>query len=115
MANSLHNYYHYCIDDFNNHNTNKSDKYLRLLQWNIRGMNDISKFDAILEILDQCDVPLDILVIGETWLRADNTSLYDIPGYQSVFSCRNSSSGGLAMYISKQIKYRLITSETVDG
>ena len=115
MANTLQNFYYDNLDEFNLNYSEKSEKHLRFFQWNIRGMNDIKKFDSILEFLDLCEVRLDILVIGEIWLKAENTLLYEISGYQSIFSCRNSSSGGLAIYISKHIQFRNISSEVYNG
>lgn len=115
MAELSQNFSHYTLDEFNERNDINSEKCLSLFQWNIRGMNDLNKFDSVLEFLDHCNVAIDILVLGETWLKAENTSLYAISGYQSIFSCRCSSSGGLAIYISNNLKYHLISSETHDG
>lgn len=115
MASFINNFDHNTIDDLNKHYTNKASTYLRILQWNIRGMNDLGKFDSLLEFLDRCDVPLDIIVIGETWLKQENTALYNIPGYSAVFSCRQASNGGLAVYVQSHIKHRIVSNEVNEG
>lgn len=116
MANT-NNFSHDNLDDFNESlpvnefNAN----CLRILQWNIRGMNDLSKFDEILSVLEHCRSPIDVIVVGETWVKADNKSLYNIPGYNSFFSCRDNSNGGLAMYIRNGISYTVLRNIHVDG
>lgn len=117
MACTLENYFHDSIDDFNQsccRSTNQV-KGLRVLQWNTRGLNDLSKFDSLLQSIESFCVPVDVIVVSETWLKIENVSLYRIPGYVAVFSCRNSSSGGLAIYIKQGIKHRLVCNEAVDG
>lgn len=113
MANTL-NYFHSNIDDFND-NCNICSKQLRILQWNIRGMNDLFKFDKITETLDQLKVHVDIIVVGETWVNLENSALYHIPGYTSVFSCRNTSSGGLAVYIRNSLNYKTVENKVENG
>lgn len=109
------NFQHDSVDDFNSNNVENNMKYLRIAQWNIRGMNELKKFDNIALFLDNCAVSIDIFVIGETWLKSDNCSLYKIPEYNAVFSCRESSSGGLAMFIKNTHQYTIIKNQTFDG
>lgn len=116
MAN-LNNYSHDNLDDFNETfpTADSNTNYLRIIQWNIRGMNNLSKFDSILEMVDQCQSSADIIVIGETWVKNGNSKLYNIPGFNSVFSCRDSSNGGLAMFIKTDIKYSVPCNVHIDG
>lgn len=60
------NYYHNHIDEFNVSCGRNSSKYLRVLQWNVRGINDMSKFDNILLSIDHFVVPIDVIILGET-------------------------------------------------
>lgn len=116
MANKI-NYLHDNLDDFNKSfsSTESNAHYLRILQWNIRGMNDLSKFDHILSTLDHCRYPIDVVVVGETWVKEENRSLYNIPGFNSIFSCRDSSNGGLAMFIRREISYTVLRNIHVGG
>lgn len=115
MANLILNYFHDSVNDLNNHNPDKSSKNLRILQWNVRGVNNLEKFDSVLQFLDHCIVPVDVVILGETWLKLEHTSIYNIPGYSPYFSCRNSSNGGLVMYIQNNIKHRVIANEEYEG
>lgn len=109
------NYYHNHIDEFNVSCGRNSSKYLRVLQWNVRGINDMSKFDNILLSIDHFVVPIDVIILGETWIKADNTGLYKINGYNSIFSSRENSSGGLAVYIRDTIKYNVLENLSSGG
>lgn len=111
----LVNYYHDHIDDFNSAFEIDQAKHLCVLQWNVRGMNDLHKFDNILLSLDHFIVPIDVIVIGETWIKEGISSLYKIDGYSNIFSCRDNSSGGLAMYIRNTIEYKVIENLSMDG
>lgn len=117
MSINVNNHSHENLDELNESypvneiNVNR----LRVLQWNIRGMNDLNKFDSILETLDHCHFPIDVVVIGETWVKEENTTLYDIPGFNSVFSCRNSSNGGLAVYVKSNLSFTVKSNIHVEG
>lgn len=114
MANSL-NYFHHDIDEFNTSCERNSSKHLRILQWNVRGINDLCKFDSILLSIDHLVVPVDVIILGETWINADNIALYKIKGYNSIFSCRDVSSGGLIMYIKDAIKFKILENVSNNG
>lgn len=59
---------------------------------------------------------MDIVVVGETWLKENHTNLYNIDGFRSFFSCRpDSSSGGIAVYVKQTIKLSLQKNEHDDG
>lgn len=49
---------------------------LRILQLSIRGMDTLEKFDKLKELLDDYTGYIDLLVIGETWLKSDRTQLF---------------------------------------
>lgn len=114
MANSI-NFYHDCLEDFNTNYVGNSNACLRIAQWNIRGMNDLLKFDNIPLFLDNLKVSIDVLVISETWIKTANSVLYEIPGYNSIFSCRDTSSGGLAVYIREGLGFNVSKNVAVDG
>lgn len=88
---------------------------LRIMQWNVRGMNDLAKFDSILQTLDACKTIIDVVVIGETWLTKENSKIYKIPGYESWFSCRNESNGGLAIFVSSNITSSVVKNVYING
>lgn len=113
----MFNYYYETIDLLNK-NTNKSGGcfQLKVLQFNVRGMNNMDKFDKIKEILDLYSGTVDILVIGETWVKQDRKQLYAINGYRSMFSCRpDSQGGGLAVYVRAAISFDEISNEHDNG
>lgn len=114
MANSL-NYFHHDIDDFNNCYAEINDNKLRILQWNVRGLNDMHKFDSVLQILEMCKFSIDVIVFGETWISSSNSSLYKVPGYVSCFSCRNQSNGGLAVFVKNSLSQKVIKNDCQDG
>ncbi|XP_055529485.1 uncharacterized protein K02A2.6-like [Wyeomyia smithii] len=79
-------------------------------------MDCLEKFDRIKDVLSMYTVNIDIIVTSETWLKQDRTSLYNIRGFRSFFSCRSDSSGGgLAVYVSEAIKSNLGKVEHDDG
>lgn len=93
MAQQL-NFFHNHIDEFNVTQRRNNTKQLRILQWNVRGINDLCKFDEILLAIDHFVYPVDVIIVGETWLKAGNTSLYTISGYNSIFSVGTTHLGG---------------------
>lgn len=109
------NYFYNHINEFNMAQEGRSSKQLRILQWNVRGINDVNKFDEILLAIDQFVYSIDVIIVGETWVKAGNTSLYSINGFNSIFSCRNNSSGGLAMFIKNSIDYKINENVSCDG
>lgn len=114
MANLI-NSYHDCLDDFNSNYTITGNNVLRICQWNIRGMNDLQKFDDILLLLDNIKFSIDVIVVGETWLKTENCPLYKIPNYNSIFSCRGTSSGGLAVYVKNGLNFNVKENVCIDG
>lgn len=116
MANT-NNYSHDNLDDYNESisPTESNTNHLRVLQWNIRGMNDLCKFDQLLLTLDHCRHQIDVVVVGETWVKVENKSLYNIPGFYSIFSCRDSSNGGLAVFIRNNISSTVLRNTHIDG
>lgn len=115
MDDILQNFYHDNLEDFNTHYVDTKQSSLRILQWNIRGMNDLSKFDYILQSLDHCVVPIDIIVIGETWVKEANVGLYNITGYNRVFACRQNAGGGLAMFINEKWNFKIVENVSTEG
>lgn len=109
------NYFHNHIDDFNLSCNRICPNQLRVIQWNVRGINDLHKFDKLLTSLDHFTAPIDVIIVGETWLKDGDTSLYNIKGYNSIFSCRNRSFGGLAVYIRDNMEFRIIENVCIEG
>lgn len=112
MAN-LKNYYCESVEDFNN--VFSSGLSLKILQWNVRGLNDVNKIDNILQFLDELNTSIDVIVIGETRLNKENTRLFNIRNFSPIFSCRDSSSGGLAVFVHKNLTHKIIENTFDDG
>lgn len=105
-----------CIDDWisNKYILNPKSSF-RILQLNVRGMNELSKFDVIKETLQRYGEKVDVLVLGETWVKADRVCLYAIAGYRSVFSCRNDSHGGLAVFVRNELQMDVCRNIVIEG
>lgn len=76
---------------------------LKIIQINIRGLNDLDKLDSLCIFLRNLKTCVDVIVVGETWIKQDRSQFYNIPGYKSIHSCRSKSSGGLAVFIRNDI------------
>lgn len=72
------NYFHHDIEDFKNYPVGADDNKLRILQWNVRGINDMNQFDSVLQFLELCECSFDVIFLGETWISSYNCSLYKI-------------------------------------
>lgn len=114
MANEI-NFYHESIDDFNLKYPYTNQNYIRIAQWNVRGINNMQKFDEVLMFLDSIKIPIDVFCVGETWLKANNCPLFSIPNYDPIFSCRETSSGGLAMYIRSGLSFNIVKTFSNEG
>lgn len=88
---------------------------LKILQLNIRGMNDLAKFDGVRELLQQYGERIDVVVLGETFLQQNRTCIYNLAGYTAAFSCRNESSGGLAVFARSDLDMDVLEERTADG
>lgn len=78
---------------------------LNMLQINIRGMNRLEKLDSLSIFLQSLNITVDVLVVGETWLKEGRSRYYNISGFRSIYSCRNNSSGGLALFIRNGLEF----------
>lgn len=115
MYNEIKIFSHDNIEDFNASYSLNENKFLKILQWNVRAINDLNKFDDILQTLDSSKTSVDIVVLGETWLKNDFCALYEIPNYNSFFSCRDQSNGGLAVFVHKNSTSKLLKNVCIDG
>lgn len=111
------NHYYDTIDELNNNTDHTINRFhLKILQFNIRGMNSIEKFDNLKEILTMYSGRVDVLVIGETWVKENRANFFQIDGYSSIFSCRSDSQGGgLAVYIRKSLAFDVLSLEHTSG
>lgn len=76
-----------CITDWIEYNKENAGRpnSLKILQWNIRGMNDLVKFDCIGELLQSCGMRVDVVGVCETWVKTDRTRIYKLDGYTVFF------------------------------
>ena len=73
------------------------------------------KFDEVIYFVNECKIEIDVIVVGETWLKNENCCIYSIPGYRAFFSCRSNSSGGLAVFVRSSLECKLIDNKSIDG
>lgn len=113
---SVKNYNYLCIEDCIQNKANLDFRAsLRVFQWNIRGMGSLTKFDVVKEFLDRYKERIDVIVIGETWIKEGCQNMYELNGYKAVFSCRRSSHGGLAMFVKEDLRLNLMEVKHMDG
>lgn len=80
------------IRDFNN-------TTLRILSFNPRSIGNIDRFESFKELLAFLNVPFDLIVISESWIKQDLIDVYELENYNSIHSCRrNEGSGGVILY-----------------
>lgn len=105
-----------CIEDWisNKHVVNPKSAF-RVLQLNVRGMNELNKFDDIKQTLERYGEQVDVLVLGETWLKPERVCLYEINGYKGIFSCREESHGGLAVFIRNELNMEICSNVVIEG
>lgn len=78
--------------------SNESSACLNILAYNISSIpRHLDRF--IEQCLYACNMNFDILGFCETRLNDTICNLYNIDGYSSHFSNRNTNGGGLAVYI----------------
>lgn len=111
-VNLLYDNFEECIM---NKNVLKNKSAVKIFQWNIRGMNSLEKFDCVRELIDRYGDPIDVLVLGETWVKEGNQELYNLEGYTSVFSCRRRSNGGLVVYVRSKINPKIVEIVSQNG
>ncbi|XP_055613435.1 uncharacterized protein LOC129759895 [Uranotaenia lowii] len=87
----------------------------KLLQLNIRGMNNPDKFDSLKIFLENLKINIDVIVISETWVKEKNIAFFNLPGYKATFSSRLSNGGGLAIYVRDDIKFTIKRNTEDDG
>lgn len=106
-----------CIDEWivSNKNSPCFTSSFKILQLNIRSMNNLSKFDSLKEILQRCDQRVDVVVLGETWVQNDRACLFSIDGYKSIFSCRSEPNGGLAVFYRDDLDFDECCNSIQDG
>ena len=88
---------------------------LNLLQLNIRGLiNKQSELNTLLQ--RERTNKVDVALLCETWIRAENRSRINIPGYQIESKERKGKKGGgVAILVKDNIKYRRRCDLEVDS
>ncbi len=85
-----------------------SHNLLYVLHVNIQSLP--AKFEKLKDIIIQFEergLPLDVILICETFIRNENAKLYDIPGFNFVSKHRVIiNRGGVGIYVRNSIKYR---------
>lgn len=106
---SCENYFYSSFASFKNDKITRF-KDFSILQLNVGGINNVKKFDRFKIMLSEMKTKSDIIVLGETKLKASfPVNLYHLNGYKMISCSRLSkhSGGGLLVYLRKEI---LVTS-----
>lgn len=93
------NYFYSSFGSFSN-NTSLNRRSFTVTQLNVRGINNITKFQSIKKLLLKMTFQSDIILLGETKLK-QRSNLYHLNGYTMHFCCRLSDhcGGGLILYV----------------
>ena len=95
---------HLSIDGLNDHcdyvessrikDIHSSDRDLSVLQLNIRGL--LNKQGQIKQFLscDNVSLPIDVVLLCETWLKPTTSELFNLPNYKSFHKTRKDRIGG---------------------
>lgn len=72
---------------------------------NAQSCANLKTFDELKLLIVNSERKIDIIVVGETWIRSTETSLYHIDGYYGIHSCRaNRRGGGLFIFVKQEYK-----------
>ena len=79
-----------------------------MINLNIRSI--LNKFDSLKHLLNSLNNQFQIIGLTETWLNDNNDDLFKLDNYDFVNVNRsNKIGGGVGIYITNQIKYKLRT------
>lgn len=81
---------------------------LKIFQLNVRGLNDVNKFNQVCANIDILNCIFDVIVFTEVKLRQSSPiSLYNIDGY-AMLSClrADKGGGGVIVYIKNSIEVK---------
>lgn len=77
---------------------------LNILYLNIRSLRN--KLDDIVDIIGNKDYgEVHIMVLTETWIYDNETSSFNIEGFNAVHDCRNTRGGGTSIYVRNSLSY----------
>lgn len=96
--------------DFNNKTDLNNDFFnFNIFLLNARSIVNYDRFNNLKTMLSNTNIEFHLIVICETWIKDYMKSIYNLPGYNSIFSCRESRlGGGLVVFIKENIKFDLI-------
>ena len=93
-----------------------SKNLLRVMQLNVRGLRDITKFDNIKQFIQIYKNRIDIIVLTEHWLDDNLINLYNIPEYTKYSYCRkNSIGGGILVFVRSDLEASLVEKSDIEG
>ena len=78
------------------------------MSWNIQSLS--SKFDQLkdyINFLKSNKVQLDVISIQEIW-SIPNPEIFRLDDFEFIYTCRKTRGGGVAFYIHKSIKYKIL-------
>ena len=80
---------------------------LLMMHVNIRSLQKEKKIDSFLDTLATLKRKPDIICISETRIKETLVNI-DIEGFDFVFTCPNFTSGGVGVYVSNKLTYRVV-------
>ncbi|XP_062699993.1 uncharacterized protein LOC134284761 [Aedes albopictus] len=114
MNSKICNFKYTNVDEFNLNSNLASqlnqDSCISILQQNMQGMNDFTKFDDFsLFFLSELQSSIDIIVLPETWINNENEKYYNIPGFKQINSSRvGRRGGGLIIFFQSKFDVEII-------
>lgn len=86
LENCVSNTYHPCVNDFTSDVQLLTGFDLNILQLNVCIDSCVNKFNQFVGLIHLIGIDVDVIVIGETWLKYGHSSLFNIPGYTAYHS-----------------------------
>jgi hypothetical protein len=87
----------------------ENDQNLKTLYFNARSIKSGDKLSEIDSFLEDLKCKIHVIVVSETWVKENEKTLFNIPNYSSIYSCRkNRIGGGVGIFIHKDINYKIL-------
>lgn len=90
-----------------------SKQYFSILQLNVRGINELNKFNVFKSYVDALKILPDVIVLSEVKLKPTfPTDIYKLKNYYQISALRDAknSKGGLLVYVNNDLSHSLTLS-----
>lgn len=107
----IHNQYFSEFENFIEYLKQINYSYLNIISVNVRSISSIEKFNQFKTLISNFPQLPNIIAIQETWFHSTLSSIYNIPGYNSIHCCRADGFGGTSVYVKNNLQYTVQVCE----